>query len=171
VLGDGRDAEVELRVGSLAMRATLRDVFPLLPSDGGDGGGTAGTPPSKPKKQKAMLMPVVSRAQAAAAAAATQFNSRSVGDAAARAAAASPRAENTVDVRGCSCEEAVSILAAELRSRRDGGESVLFVVHGVGTGAVKRAVLEYARDAGEVLKVQGAAQRDGGAGCSLLLLR
>jgi DNA mismatch repair protein MutS2 len=48
--------------------------------------------------------------------------------------------KNTLDLRGLRVEDAIRELNITLASKPP--ESVLFVVHGVGTGAVKEAVLQ-----------------------------
>jgi DNA mismatch repair protein MutS2 len=77
-----------------------------------------------------------------------------------------------VDVRGMYATEAVAAVEAAIGERgRMRGASIMHVVHGVGTGRVKAAVQDYLRTNALVAKMQQAAPRDGGAGCTVVFLR
>lgn len=52
--------------------------------------------------------------------------------------------KNTVDLRGMRVHEASFHLDMEISAREPG--SVIFVIHGIGTGAVKERVLEMLRN-------------------------
>lgn len=72
--------------------------------------------------------------------------------------------QNTVDVRGESSDDAVSIVQDAIGTSRPG--AVMFVIHGVGTGRVRAAVLSYLRKAPRVVK---AEQHEGsGGGCTVV---
>jgi DNA mismatch repair protein MutS2 len=73
-----------------------------------------------------------------------------------------------VDVRGLYAEEATAELDRAIGAHRGGA---LFVVHGVGTGRLRAACLEHLGRCSAVLRVQQAEQRDGGAGCTLVVVR
>ena len=74
--------------------------------------------------------------------------------------------KNTVDIRGLRVHEAEAVL--EERLRRSVGP--LWVVHGIGTGKLKRGLLEWLTTVPYVKKVVDADQKDGGAGCSVIYL-
>lgn len=75
--------------------------------------------------------------------------------------------QNTVDVRGESADEAVSIVQDAIGASRS--SAVLFVVHGVGTGRVRARVLEFLRKAP---RVQRFEQHEGSAGgCTVVYMR
>ena len=48
---------------------------------------------------------------------------------------------NTVDVRGMTVDEALSEVDLAIQSRASG--AVLFIIHGIGSGALRAAVLQY----------------------------
>ena len=73
---------------------------------------------------------------------------------------------NTVDVRGRTASEAEDEVAATVASSRPGW---LFVVHGVGTGRVRNAVLGMLRRHPRVQRVE--EQEGSQGGCSMALLR
>ncbi len=74
---------------------------------------------------------------------------------------------NTVDVRGLRVHEAEA--AVEEQLRRASGP--VWVIHGIGTGKLKRGLREWLRGVAYVERVDDAAQGDGGPGCSVIHLR
>lgn len=74
---------------------------------------------------------------------------------------------NTVDVRGLRVHEAEA--AVEEQLRRANGP--VWVIHGIGTGKLKRGLREWLRGVAYVERVDDAAQGDGGPGCSVIHLR
>ena len=168
---DGEGARVSLG-GALTATVKLSELTPWRATDGDEpSGGGAGA--KQPPRAAAMLAPRVTRSAAAAEAAVAASAPAAAEGAAARMAVASPRADNTVDVRGLYPTEAVSVVEAAVGARtasNGAAGTVLFVVHGVGTGAVKQACLDFLRTCPVVARVQQAPQRDGGAGCSVAFI-
>jgi DNA mismatch repair protein MutS2 len=158
-------AEVEVRLGLLVTRVPISEVEPATEGDASPSSSSAAAPSVR------MPSPRVSRATARAADAAPA--SVAAGSAAdASALIATPRADNTIDLRGMYVDDALAALDAALIARgRRSGASALFVVHGVGTGRVKAAVGEVLRAHPLVLRAEAAPQRDGGAGCTVVYLR
>ena len=74
---------------------------------------------------------------------------------------------NTVDVRGLRVHEAEAAVEERLR----GSAGPLWVVHGIGTGRLKRGLREWLESLPWVEKVQDAEPGDGGPGCSVVWLR
>ncbi len=75
--------------------------------------------------------------------------------------------KNTVDVRGLRIHEAEVVVEDYLR--RSNGP--LWVIHGTGSGRLKRGLREWLDSLAYVDRVNDADQRDGGAGCSVIWLR
>jgi dsDNA-specific endonuclease/ATPase MutS2 len=119
-----------------------------------------------------MPTPRVSRSDARAADARAALPGAGAAEDAAALAALGPTAENTIDLRGMYAADAVSELQAALDARgQRSGASLLFIVHGMGTGRVKAAVQEALRLHPLVLRAQQAPQRHGGAGCTIAFVR
>jgi DNA mismatch repair protein MutS2 len=76
-------------------------------------------------------------------------------------------ARNTVDVRGLRVHEAEAVVEEALR----GGNGPVWVIHGIGTGKLKRGLRTWLEGVPDVERVSDAAQADGGAGCSVVHLR
>ena len=74
---------------------------------------------------------------------------------------------NTVDVRGLRVHEAEAVVEESLRS----ASGPLWVIHGIGTGKLKRGLLAWLATLPYVERVQDAAKGDGGPGCSVIYLR
>ncbi|CAM6117788.1 unnamed protein product [Calypogeia fissa] len=75
--------------------------------------------------------------------------------------------KNTLDLRGMRVEDALRELNMTLASK--GPLSVLFIVHGVGTGAVKEAVLQTLRQHRYVAKFEGESITN--AGCTIVYIK
>jgi len=71
---------------------------------------------------------------------------------------------NTVDVRGMRIHEAESAVEEILR----GAHGPIWVIHGVGTGRLKRGLREWLGTVPYIERVCDAEQGDGGAGCSVI---
>ncbi|MFM8545294.1 MAG: endonuclease MutS2 [Vulcanococcus sp.] len=71
---------------------------------------------------------------------------------------------NTVDVRGLRVHEAEAAVEDQLRT----ASGPLWVIHGIGTGKLKRGLREWLATLPYVEKVSDAEQGDGGPGCSVI---
>jgi len=76
-------------------------------------------------------------------------------------------ARNTVDVRGLRVHEAEAIVEEHLRS----APGPVWVIHGIGTGKLKRGLRQWLSTVPYVERVTDADQGDGGPGCSVIHLR
>lgn len=74
---------------------------------------------------------------------------------------------NTLDLRGKRVEESLQELDMELATR--GPQSVLFVVHGMGTGAVKEAVWKVLRKHPYVAKFEQESVMN--PGCTIVYIK
>ncbi len=71
---------------------------------------------------------------------------------------------NTVDVRGLRVHEAEAMVEEHLRS----ANGPLWVIHGIGTGKLKRGLRDWLESVPYVERVVDAEKGDGGAGCSVV---
>lgn len=165
---DVADDMVTVRMGSLTSHVPLADV---LPAD--DGAADDDEQEEAARARKRAAMPKVSRA--AAARNESDFltpRATNSSDGETLMAIVPQTASTMVDVRGMYATEAVAAVEAAIGERgRMRGASIMHVVHGVGTGRVKAAVQDYLRTNALVAKMQQAAPRDGGAGCTVVFLR
>ncbi len=76
-------------------------------------------------------------------------------------------ASNTLDVRGLRVYEAEAVVEEYLRN----GVGPCWVIHGIGTGKLKRGLRQWLESVPYVEKVTDADQGDGGAGCSVVWLK
>ncbi len=74
---------------------------------------------------------------------------------------------NTIDVRGLRVHEAESVVEERLRNL----VGPLWIVHGIGTGRLKRGLIDWLQGLDYVDKITSADQIDGGAGCSVVWLK
>ena len=74
---------------------------------------------------------------------------------------------NTLDVRGLRVHEAEAVVEEHLRNTT----GPLWVIHGIGTGKLKRGLREWLSTIPYVERVTDADQHDGGAGCSVVWLQ
>ena len=74
---------------------------------------------------------------------------------------------NTLDVRGLRVHEAEALVEEHLRT----AVGPLWVIHGIGTGKLKRGLREWLDSVPYVDKVTDADQSDGGSGCSVIWLQ
>jgi DNA mismatch repair protein MutS2 len=80
-----------------------------------------------------------------------------------RTASGDPKtSDNTIDLRGMRVEEALELLDAFLDSLLHRGGSTAYVLHGHGTGALKKAVREKVKTSRYAAQVSPAAKEDGG---------
>ncbi len=75
--------------------------------------------------------------------------------------------KNTIDVRGLRVHEAESVVEEKLRHTTNH----LWIVHGIGSGRLKKGLLEWLESLDYVEKVTPADLHDGGAGCSVVWLK
>ena len=73
-------------------------------------------------------------------------------------------AKNTLDVRGLRVHEAEVVVEEYLRA----SAGPLWVIHGIGTGKLKRGLRQWLESVPYLEKVTDADQSDGGAGCSVV---
>jgi DNA mismatch repair protein MutS2 len=74
---------------------------------------------------------------------------------------------NTVDVRGLRVHEAEAAVEERLR----GANGPVWVIHGIGTGKLKRGLRAWLDTVPYVERVSDAEQGDGGAGCSVIWVK
>jgi DNA mismatch repair protein MutS2 len=74
---------------------------------------------------------------------------------------------NTVDVRGLRVHEAEAAVEETLR----GANGPVWVIHGIGTGKLKRGLRDWLATLPWVERVADADQGDGGPGCSVVWLQ
>ena len=74
---------------------------------------------------------------------------------------------NTVDVRGLRVHEAEAAVEEHLRN----ANGPVWVIHGIGTGKLKRGLRQWLDSVPYVERVSDAAQGDGGAGCSVVYVK
>ncbi len=75
--------------------------------------------------------------------------------------------KNTIDVRGLRVHEAESVVEEKLRNTI----SPLWIVHGIGSGRLKKGLLDWLESLDYVDKIRAADLQDGGAGCSVVWLK
>ena len=74
---------------------------------------------------------------------------------------------NTVDVRGLRVHEAEAAVEEQLRA----ANGPVWVIHGIGTGKLKRGLRDWLGSLPYVERVSDAEQGDGGLGCSVIWLK
>jgi len=74
---------------------------------------------------------------------------------------------NTVDVRGLRVHEAEAAVEERLR----GANGPVWVIHGIGTGKLKRGLRDWLSGLAWVERVSDAEQGDGGPGCSVIWMK
>ncbi len=75
--------------------------------------------------------------------------------------------KNTIDVRGLRVHEAEAVVEEKLRN----ANGPLWIIHGIGTGRLKRGLIEWLEGLTYVEKITSADQVDGGPGCSVVWLK
>lgn len=78
---------------------------------------------------------------------------------------------NTLDIRGKRADEALRELEDFLDKAALAGRDALFVIHGHGTGALRRVVREFLATSGYVARFRGGQPHEGGDGVSVVALR
>jgi DNA mismatch repair protein MutS2 len=78
---------------------------------------------------------------------------------------------NTVDVRGQRADEALRMVEDYLDQAALSGADTVFVIHGHGTGALRRAIREYLAVSGYVARFRPGGAGEGGDGVSVVSLR
>jgi DNA mismatch repair protein MutS2 len=86
-------------------------------------------------------------------------------------AAAAERAQTSVDVRGLRVEEAMPIVDKALDEASLAGLQELRIIHGRGTGQLRKGLAEFLRDHLQVATTAYAADREGGSGVTIATLR
>jgi DNA mismatch repair protein MutS2 len=89
----------------------------------------------------------------------------------AEAPAARQSGANTVDLRGRRADEALAELEAFLDRTALEGADTVFVIHGHGTGALRKAVREYLATSAYVARFRPGGAGEGGDGVSVVSLR
>ncbi len=156
--------KVGVRVGSMTVELRLSDLAPA-------GSGQAAQPSAAPRRAGAGKGGSTTSLKAAAkqlrARGSLSSSDEEDGGGGGGVALAIQTSQNTVDVRGRTADDA----AAEVRSAVLAAPSgmALFVVHGVGTGRVRAAVLQQLRGIQRVSKLEEAEASNGG--CTVAYIR
>ncbi|MEC4989240.1 MAG: Smr/MutS family protein, partial [Oscillatoria sp. PMC 1068.18] len=79
--------------------------------------------------------------------------------------------KNTLDVRGSRVANAEIELDRAIAEAAANGESVLWIIHGKGTGRLREGVQEFLKQHPQVKKFELAAQNEGGSGVTIANLR
>jgi DNA mismatch repair protein MutS2 len=74
---------------------------------------------------------------------------------------------NTLDVRGLRVHEAEALVEEQLRA----ANGPLWVIHGIGTGKLKRGLRDWLASLPYVERVADAERGDGGPGCSVVWVK
>jgi hypothetical protein len=162
---DRSGGKVSVRVGAMTVELRLSDIAPL--TRGGPGAATAAQRAVRQRQQQQQQQ------QQQQGGDGTAKRRRPVGAAATSTAAGTTQAvaiqtsHNTLDVRGRSSDEAASEVSAALTTAKSG--AVFFVVHGLGTGRVKVAVLDMLRRHPRVDKVEEEEGSKGG--CTVVYVK
>ncbi len=75
--------------------------------------------------------------------------------------------KNTIDVRGMRVHEAEIIIEEKLRKFH----GPLWIIHGIGTGKLKKGLRSWLSSLNYIDKVEDAASNEGGAGCSIAWIK
>ncbi|WP_320663352.1 endonuclease MutS2 [Prochlorococcus sp. MIT 1223] len=75
--------------------------------------------------------------------------------------------QNTLDVRGLRVHEAEAVIDEKIRNV----DGPIWIIHGIGTGKLKRGLRVWLETLSYVERVEDASQSEGGAGCSVIWLR
>jgi DNA mismatch repair protein MutS2 len=85
--------------------------------------------------------------------------------------AALPSRANSVDLRGMRADEALAEVQAYLDKAVLGGTDTIYVIHGHGTGALRKAVREYLATSPYVERFRPGGKGEGGDGVSVVSVR
>ncbi len=80
-------------------------------------------------------------------------------------------ARREIDIRGLMVDEAESVLSKFIDDAQIAGLSEILIIHGKGTGALRKGVQEYLKHHASVLSYQFADQTDGGTGATIAQLK
>ena len=75
--------------------------------------------------------------------------------------------KNTIDVRGLRVHEAEIIIEEKIRKFH----GPLWIVHGIGTGKLKKGIRKWLSGLNYVDKIEDAANNEGGSGCSIVWIK
>jgi DNA mismatch repair protein MutS2 len=117
------------------------------------------------------LRPVASPPRRAARAAAAEAAARAPGVSEDALALVSQSSSPTVDLRGQTGDDALAVVEAALDRAALSGQSHLMVVHGHGTGALRKRIRGYLDDSPYVARWAPGSSRQGGDGVSVVELR
>lgn len=154
--GSGSGVKFSIKIGALTMQLRQADVVP------------SSTPPPPMKKSPGGRFSTANKLKAGGVF--KPDNSSSLSNSGNRGAplgVAIQTSRNTVDCRGMNTDEAVSAVEVALNDARPG--SVVFAVHGVGTGRVRSAVLEALKRHPSVMKMEEAEASNGGCTVAYLI--
>ena len=159
----GNSGKVSVKVGALTMQLSISDLAPAS----GPPAGSASTGNGKFSVSSARGKLKATGALKNGADGSGRNGSSSSQSGGSPLGVAVQTTRNTVDLRGLSSEDAVAAMEVALNDARPG--SVVFVVHGVGTGRVRAAVFEALRGHPIVVKMEEAEASNGG--CTVVYLR
>jgi DNA mismatch repair protein MutS2 len=74
------------------------------------------------------------------------------------------------DLRGLRVDEALDRVVSALDDAASSGANRLMIVHGLGTGALRKAIHQHLRDSPYVARFEPADPREGGDGVTVALL-
>ncbi|MDY6272353.1 MAG: endonuclease MutS2 [Selenomonadaceae bacterium] len=80
-------------------------------------------------------------------------------------------ARREIDIRGLMVDEAESVLSKFIDDAQIAGLGEILIIHGKGTGALRKGVQEYLKHHASVLSYQFADQTDGGTGATIAQLK
>lgn len=148
-------AKISVRIGALTMQLPLSDLAPASgppQSSSSTGKFSSSNPRGKLKANGALK---------------NGAESQPGGNGGSPLGVAVQTNSNTVDLRGLTPDDAVAETEVALNDARPG--SVVFIVHGVGTGRVRAAVLDALKRHPTVMKMEEAEASNGG--CTVAYLR
>ncbi|MGQ0762928.1 MAG: endonuclease MutS2 [Acidobacteriota bacterium] len=153
-----KDAEAEVRVGSLRMREQLSNLELISGTQAGPGGYTqAGHRGSSPTLREGSLESMRRRTRA------TELHLHSKDS--------DPRSQNNeLNLIGKTTDEAVDLADKFLDEAFLNGLSEVRIIHGHGTGALRKAVAEFLRDHPHVARFTSASRDKGGSGATVVEL-
>ena len=158
----GGGGKISVRIGALTMQVRVTDVAPssTAPAPVTSTGKYAGG-----RRIKATGM--LSSSSSSSSIENAKNRSASAATVGSILGVAVQTSRNTVDVRGLVPDDAVAAVEIALNDARPG--SVVFAVHGVGTGRVRAAVLDAARRHPTMVKMEEAEASNGG--CTVIYLK
>ena len=76
-------------------------------------------------------------------------------------------AKNTIDVRGLRVHEAEILVEEKIRKFH----GPLWIIHGIGTGKLKRGIKDWLSELDYIDKLEDAAPSEGGSGCTIAWIK